>query len=162
MRIARYAPRPRRVRASALPLLFCAPCTLAAQAPAVLPDTRAWTLPPVYETTLPNGLTVVALEDGRVPMVTMRLVFPGGSRRDPKDLPGVASATADLLLQGTANQAASEFGDSVADAGRLNECRGGCGPDIPGGQRNRGEPGGASWDWLRRRRVRQASLSWKW
>jgi zinc protease len=50
-------------------------------------------------------------------MVTMRLVFPGGSRRDPKDLPGVASATADLLLQGTASQAASQFQESVAMLG---------------------------------------------
>jgi zinc protease len=87
-------------------LLFCAACTLAAQ-----------TLPPVYESTLPDGLTLVALEDSRVPMVTMRLVFPGGSRRDPKDLPGVAAAIADLLLQGTANQAASQFQESVAMLG---------------------------------------------
>jgi zinc protease len=50
-------------------------------------------------------------------MVTMRLVFPCGSRRDPKDLPGVASAIADLLLQGTANQAASEFQESVSMLG---------------------------------------------
>ena len=98
-------------------LLFCAACTLAAQTPPAMPELRPWTLPPVYETTLPNGFTLVALEDGRVPMVTMRLVFPGGSRSDPKDLPGVASAIADLLLQGTANRAASEFQESVAILG---------------------------------------------
>jgi zinc protease len=99
-------------------LLFCAACNLAAQTvPPVMPEARAWTLPPVYETTLPNGLTLMALEDARVPMVTMRLVFPAGSRRDPNDLPGVAAATADLLLQGTANQAASEFQESVSMLG---------------------------------------------
>ena len=87
-------------------LLFCVAFTQA-----------AWTLPPTYEATLPNGLTLVALEDGRVPMVTMRLVFPGGSRRDPKDLPGVASATADLLLQGASDRAASQFLESVAMLG---------------------------------------------
>lgn len=86
-------------------LLFRAAFNLAAQAP------------PVYESTLPNGLTLVALEDTRVPMVTMRLVFPCGSRRDPKDLPGVAFATADVLLQGTANNAVSQFQESVAMLG---------------------------------------------
>ncbi len=103
-------------------LLFCAAATLAAQSvdlsqPPVVPDAREWTLPPVYEITLPNGLTVVALEDGRMPVVTMRLVFSGGSRRDPKEMPGVASATADLLLQGTAKKAASQLLESVDGLG---------------------------------------------
>ena len=99
-------------------LLALVAATLAAQPvdrnrPPDTPSVRAWKLAPVFETTLPNGLTVVLVEDNRVPMVTMRLVFPCGSRRDPKELPGVASAVAEMLMQGTAGRTGSQIIESV-------------------------------------------------
>lgn len=103
-------------------LLALVAATLAAQPvdrnrPPDTPSVRAWKLAPVFETTLPNGLTVVLVEDNRVPMVTMRLVFPCGSRRDPKELPGVASAVAEMLMQGTAGRTGSQIIESVDEIG---------------------------------------------
>ena len=40
--------------------------------PPASPDPRPYKLPSVYETKLPNGLTVLLAEDSRVPLVTMR------------------------------------------------------------------------------------------
>ena len=105
----------------ALLFLFAA-LTLAAQPvdrskPPVTPAVRAWKAPPVYETALPNGMTVVLVEDNRLPLVTMRLAFPCGNRRDPKNLPGVASAVADLLTHGTPERLYSQINETVERIG---------------------------------------------
>jgi zinc protease len=64
-------------------------------------DPRPYKLPPVTETKLPNGLTVLTAEDGRFPIVTSRLVFFAGNKRDPQNIPGLAAAVASMLTQGT-------------------------------------------------------------
>jgi len=69
--------------------------------PPVSRDPRPYKLPPVTETKLPNGLTVLTAEDGRFPLVTARLVFFAGNKRDPQNIPGLASAVASMLMQGT-------------------------------------------------------------
>ena len=48
--------------------------------PPETPPLPAYHLPPVYQTQLPNGLSVVLLADARFPMVTVRLAFEAGSR----------------------------------------------------------------------------------
>lgn len=88
-------------------LLICAALTAQTfdrtHAPAAS-EPQPFRLPPVFETRLPNGLDVVLIDDARVPLATARLVFACGNRRDPKDMPGLASAVADLLTQGTKNR----------------------------------------------------------
>lgn len=69
--------------------------------PPVAGDPRPYRLPPVYETKLPNGLTVLMAEDARFPLVTIRLAFLAGNKRDPKDIPGLAAGVASMLTQGT-------------------------------------------------------------
>jgi zinc protease len=74
---------------------------------------------------LPNGLTVVLIEDARVPLVTMRVVFPCGNRRDPKDMPGLAAAVAELLPQATTHRNYIEILGAVdAMGGALNATSG--------------------------------------
>ena len=79
------------LRSAALPL---AAQTVDLTKPPVSPEPRPYKLPPVSETKLPNGLTVMLAEDARLPLVTTRLVFLAGNKRDPKDIPGLAASVA--------------------------------------------------------------------
>jgi len=50
---------------------------------------------------LPNGLTLVLLEDHKLPTVTFTMWIRPGQLADPPNLPGLASFTADMLREGT-------------------------------------------------------------
>jgi len=65
-------------------------------------------LPKPVETTLANGLTVLILEDHRLPTVTVQLQISGaGAIFEPADRPGLASVTAQMMMQGTASRGSS-------------------------------------------------------
>jgi zinc protease len=83
-------------------------------APAPVP---AFKMPGYSETTFPNGMSVILVEDNRFPLVTARLVFAGGSKRDPKDMPGISSAFASLLLGGTALRSARQLTEDLDSIG---------------------------------------------
>lgn len=74
-------------------------------------------LPPVYETSLDNGLQVVLLEDRRLPLVTVRLGFQAGARFDPKDLPGLSEAVGALLTEGTKSRTSRQIAEELAEIG---------------------------------------------
>src|ERR1700732_3587856 len=60
-------------------------------------------LPKPVELKLDNGLTVLVLEDHRLPTVTVRLLIQGaGALNDPADMPGLATLTASIIKDGTA------------------------------------------------------------
>ena len=82
---------------------------------------RAVKLPARAEWRLANGMTVVLVEDRRVPLVTARLALPGGSAAVAAEDAGLADALAELLTDGTAKrtskqiaEAAELFGGAVA------------------------------------------------
>ena len=50
---------------------------------------------------LPNGLTLVLLEDHKLPTATFLMWIRPGQLADPGNLPGLASFTADMLREGT-------------------------------------------------------------
>jgi zinc protease len=50
---------------------------------------------------LPNGLTLLLLEDHKLPTVTFIMWIRPGQLADPPGLPGLASFTADMLREGT-------------------------------------------------------------
>ena len=58
-------------------------------------------LPRPLVTKLPNGLTLVLLEDHKLPTATFILWIRPGQLADPSNLPGLASFTADMLREGT-------------------------------------------------------------
>ena len=58
-------------------------------------------LPRPVVTKLPNGLTLVLLEDHKLPTATFILWIRPGQLADPGNLPGLASFTADMLREGT-------------------------------------------------------------
>jgi zinc protease len=71
-------------------------------------------LPRPAEVTLPNGLSVFILEDHRFPLVTVQFILEGsGSLRDSGDQPGLASATAQMLREGTATRNSRQIGEEI-------------------------------------------------
>ena len=86
------------------------------QAPAPLPP-RPISIPTPSETTLRNGLSLVVVEDSRLPLVSYRLAFPVGGAFDPPGLPGLTDLLAGLLPEGTRSRTSKEIADEVARMG---------------------------------------------
>ncbi len=74
-------------------------------------------LPTPREIVLPNGLTVVVVEDRRLPLVSYRLAFRVGGAFDPPHLPGLIDLLAGLLPEGTESKTSREIADEVARMG---------------------------------------------
>lgn len=58
------------------------------------------TAPQIVEGTLANGIKVVAVQTGNVPIATMSMLFPGGSKTDPREKAGIAQMAAGLADKG--------------------------------------------------------------
>ncbi|HXF35095.1 MAG TPA: hypothetical protein VN603_11035, partial [Candidatus Acidoferrales bacterium] len=57
---------------------------------------RPMHFPKPVETTLPNGLRVVAVTQRNLPLVAAHLIVRCGATSDPRDRPGLATLTATL------------------------------------------------------------------
>jgi zinc protease len=66
---------------------------------------------------LPNGLTVLLLEDHKLPTVAFTMWIRPGQLADPKDLPGLASFTADMLREGTEKRTSAQIAEEVDSLG---------------------------------------------
>jgi zinc protease len=85
--------------------------------PPQTPDLPVFKLPPVFETRLPNGLTVLLVEDRRFPMVTARLGFQAGTKYDPAELRGLSETAGALLTEGTARRTSRQIAEEAASIG---------------------------------------------
>jgi len=74
-------------------------------------------LPRPAEITLPNGLTLLVLEQHRLPTILCSLWIKNGAISDPKDMPGLASFTADLLREGTGKRSSSQIAGELDEMG---------------------------------------------
>jgi zinc protease len=71
-------------------------------------------LPRPAEAKLTNGLRVLILEDHRVPIVTAELHIRGaGPLFEPANLPGLASATAQMLREGTQTRTSKQIAEEL-------------------------------------------------
>ena len=86
------------------------------QAPPPL-QPRPIIIPAPRETVLPNGLTLVVVEDSRLPLVSYRLAFRVGGAFDPPGLPGLIDLLAGLLPEGTTSRTSKEIAEEVARMG---------------------------------------------
>jgi len=75
------------------------------------------TLPRPVVTKLPNGLTVLVLERHKLPTVNLLLWIGTGDMSDPKDMPGLASFTAEMLKEGTAHRSSAQLAADVEGIG---------------------------------------------
>ena len=70
-------------------------------------------LPKAEEVTLPNGLRVVLLRDSKVPTFAAQMVILSGGLSDKPDYRGLASFTAALLREGTAQRTSKDIAEQV-------------------------------------------------
>ena len=92
------------------------PETFRRQVPAPL-QPRPIAIPAATETVLSNGLTLVVVEDNRLPLVSYRLAFRVGGAFDPPAIPGLTDLLAGLLPEGTESKTSKEIADEVARMG---------------------------------------------
>jgi zinc protease len=86
------------------------------QAPAPLPSSEI-RVPTPYQTVLPNGLTLVVVEDKRLPLVSYRLAFRTGDAHDPPELPGLTDMMSGLLTEGTESRTSRRIAEEVERMG---------------------------------------------
>jgi zinc protease len=67
--------------------------------------------------TLPNGLTVVVVEDHSLPLADAVLAFKGGAAAEPAALPGVADFTATMLKEGTLTKSKDDIASAIEFVG---------------------------------------------
>src|SRR5206468_10428487 len=68
-------------------------------------DVLKVTLPRATEATLSNGLTVLIMENHRLPMISMQYnLSAAGAIFEPPTVPGLAAVTAQMLREGTAGK----------------------------------------------------------
>src|SRR5258708_9260835 len=75
-------------------------------------------LPRPVEATLPNGISVMILEDHRFPLVTVMFDISGaGPMYEPAAQPGLAGATARLLSEGTKTRTSKQIAPQIDSLG---------------------------------------------
>jgi zinc protease len=70
-------------------------------------------LPPFTRDVLSNGVTVRVMYKADAPLVSVRVVVPGGSESDPPLLAGLSSVVSSLVLRGTMTRSDDEFAADV-------------------------------------------------
>ena len=86
------------------------------QAPRHLPP-RGLNIPEFVETRLDNGLSIVVVEDRRLPLVSFRLAFRAGHASDPGELPGLTDMMTGLLNEGTESRTSLQIAEAVEKLG---------------------------------------------
>lgn len=84
--------------------------------PAPLPA-RPIQFPAFTETTLPNGLRLMVVENHRLPVTNVNLYVRSGSASDPAGKQGLASLTAELLDNGTTKRTAQQIARTIEGVG---------------------------------------------
>ena len=69
--------------------------------------------PKAYESTLSNGLRVVALESHKIPTFSMSMIIQSGGLSDPAEQIGAAQLTASLLREGTKTRNSKQIAEQV-------------------------------------------------
>jgi zinc protease len=78
-----------------------------------------------HRETLPNGAVLLVAERPQLPIVFVRLSLPAGAVFDPREAPGLASLTAELLTRGTARRSAAALDEAIEFVGGSLEARAG-------------------------------------
>ncbi|MGJ3263707.1 MAG: M16 family metallopeptidase, partial [Salinarimonas sp.] len=73
--------------------------------------------PQVHSYTLDNGMDVVVVPDGRVPVATHMVWYRNGSADDPIGVSGIAHFLEHLMFKGTEKNPAGAFSKVVSELG---------------------------------------------
>ena len=81
-------------------------------------DVLKVTLPRASEAMLSNGLTVLIMENHRLPMISLQFNVSGaGPIFEPSNMPGLASTTAQMLREGTRSRTSLQIAEETAQLG---------------------------------------------
>ncbi|MBI3301331.1 MAG: insulinase family protein [Deltaproteobacteria bacterium] len=86
-------------------------------APRVHADDQSWK---VTQDTLPNGLTVLLLEDHRAPVVTLQVWYKVGSRNERPGITGISHLLEHLMFRGTPRYGHGAFSRLVQEKGGMD------------------------------------------
>lgn len=86
------------------------------QAPAPL-ERISFDITPPFETSLPNGLKIVIVEDQRLPLVSFRLAFRFGEADDPPQFVGLTSTLTSMLSEGTQTRSSRQLAEQIERLG---------------------------------------------
>src|SRR5581483_7997708 len=76
------------------------------------------TLPRATEATLSNGLTVLILENHRLPLISLQYnLGAAGAIFEPSNVPGLAAVTAQMLREGTAGKDSVQIAEQIDQLG---------------------------------------------
>lgn len=92
------------------------PAAAQQQPPAPLPA-QPVRFPAYSETTLPNGLRLLVVENHALPVANLDLYVRSGNAADPQDKPGLAQMTAALLDKGSPTRTAVQIAEAVEGVG---------------------------------------------
>jgi len=72
-------------------------------------------LPQAIEHTLSNGLTVLIMENNRLPLISLQFnISAAGPIFEPAGMPGLAGATAQMLREGTKTRTSLQIAEQIA------------------------------------------------
>lgn len=91
---------------------------ISAATPAYAAD-GALKLPPFKKVKLKNGLTLLLMEQHKVPIISLNFIVKAGSVSDPPGKDGVASITAGLLRKGTKTRSADQISSELDFVGGI-------------------------------------------
>lgn len=80
-------------------------------------EPRPLNIPERFETTLDNGLSLLLIEDKRLPLISFRLAFRSGDANDPAELPGLSDMMAHLLTEGTRTRTSRQIAEEIERIG---------------------------------------------
>ena len=89
----------------------------ASTTPPQLSEPKPLTLPAVVKNVLPNGLTLLIVEQHELPLADFVMVVKSGSEVDPAHKEGVASLTSAMLDEGTTTRSSMAIADQAAFLG---------------------------------------------
>ncbi len=80
-------------------------------------ELRPLRFPEFQEAQLDNGLRLVVVENNKLPIVSISLNSPAGSRYDPAGLDGLAEVTSELITKGTQSRTAEQISEQIEGVG---------------------------------------------
>ena len=93
------------------------PAAQARQTPPPPMPARPLEFPAFDESTLPNGMRLIVVEDHDQPVANVNLYISAGSATDPAAKAGLAALAADVITRGTATRSAQEISNTIEGAG---------------------------------------------
>jgi zinc protease len=78
---------------------------------------RASQFPPFQEAALPNGMTLLLIENHEQPSLSVTLSFRAGTAYDPAGKEGLAAIVAELLTKGTPTRSAEQIAATIEGVG---------------------------------------------